>query len=232
MISTSYFTLLAFVMLIWESTSFTNVAHRGTFPGSRYGNASSNRAMMQEGMHLPRHIVSNERRSIHVISASSTNYDNDPVSYSNDDLLMRISFVSNGGSTSEAEAIELIQAYIASFPFSVVLPVQPLTYKPREGGDGVDLSFLRKKTQEKGAIDGGMKFILTSDCGDGGEFTVVLKAFRDSNGQTVSKVFSEGLIIKSFVAGLLDEEGGKVGLGKDELLSKIEIKEFVHKWMM
>ncbi len=216
-------------MLIWESNSFTNVAHPVTSPGSRYGNR--NVAFMREGMHLPRYIASNERGSTLVISASSANYDNDTVSNNSDDLLMRISFVSKGG-TNEAEAIELIQAYIVSFPFSVVLPVQPLTYKPRKGGDGVDLSFLRKKTQEKGAIDGGMKFILSSDCGNDEEFTVVLKAFRDSNGQTVSKIFSEGLIIKSFVAGLLDEEGGKVGLGKDKLLSKIAIKEFVHKWMM
>lgn len=45
---------------------------------------------------------------------------------------------------------------LQSTPFSALLPVQPLTYSPTS--DGVSLSFLRKKTEEKSSREGGIIF--------------------------------------------------------------------------
>lgn len=163
---------------------------------------------------------SRKRFSMKMISPSSASSGET----GHEDLLLKISFsVKDGKSTSEAK--ELLNSYIASFPFSAVLPVQPLTYIPREDGNGVDVSFLRKKTKEKGAIDGGMHFITEVN-----DDVISLVVMRDSEGQTVSKAFTEGLVIKSFVSGLYDE-GGRTGLGYEALMESISIEKCVHKWM-
>ena len=141
------------------------------------------------------------------------------------EMLMKISFSMNDG-ISESESIDLLRSYIASFPFSAVLPVQPLTYLPRVDGNGVDVSFLRKKTPEKGSIDGGIEFLISSKDG-----RINLVAMRNAEGQTVSKVFTEGLIIKSFVSGIYGDEDGRTGIGRDELLSKLSVETVLHKWM-
>jgi hypothetical protein len=131
--------------------------------------------------------------------------------------------------------------------------VQPLTYTPRRGREtnnddsnddvypGVSVVFLRKKTKEKEAIDGGIEFLISvqnsSQGQQQGTNVIQLLAIRNTKGQTVSKVFSEGLIIKSFVSGLIGEDddyyndGGRVGLGKDKLLQYLSIDSCIHKWM-
>lgn len=154
---------------------------------------------------------------------------NDPNMFmvESDDLLMRIYFKTKSD-VKEIDVICSLQSYVASFPFAAVLPVQPMKYVPREDGPGVDISFLRKKTMDKGAIDGGIHFIISSEKG---EDLIRLDARRESEGQTISKVFSEGLIVKTFVSGLLDEEGGRVGINKDELVSLCDIEKIIHKWM-
>eukprot|EP01083_Nonionella_stella_P097414 273813_1 len=154
---------------------------------------------------------------------------NDPTMFmaESDDLLMRVYFKIK----SEVKATDVVcslQSYVASFPFAAVLPVQPMKYVPREDGPGVDISFLRKKTMDKGAIDGGIHFIISSE--KDGEL-IRLDARREAEGQTISKAFSEGLIIKTFVSGLLDEEGGRVGINKDELVSMVDVEKIIHKWM-
>jgi len=158
------------------------------------------------------------------------------------DVLMKISFSVKNDNLNAEECADILQSYVASFPFAAVLPVQPLTYTPRENGGryrGVSVSFLRKKTKEKGQIDGGIEFLISVLDGEklglvGRANVIQLLAIRNTEGQTVSKVFSEGLIIKSFVSGLIvedEEEGGRVGLGKDKLLECLSIQSFVHKWI-
>ena len=128
---------------------------------------------------------------------------------------------------SDSEMLGKVLDYVASFPFSAVLPVQPLTYTPRDDGRGVDVTFLRKKTQEKGSVDGGMTFLLSLN----GEGEIVILATRNSEGQVISKVFSEGMVIKAFVSGLWGEEGGRVGLGYEELMDIVSVESVIHKWM-
>ncbi len=110
------------------------------------------------------------------------------------------------------------------------MPVQPLTYIPRKEGNGVTVSFLRKKTQEKGSIDGGIEFVISSSHGPDGSVTINLVAIRNEEGQSISKVFSEGLIIKSLVSGLYGE-GGYVGKGKEKLFEVLNMEKVIHKWM-
>ena len=52
------------------------------------------------------------------------------------------------------EAIDSLRMYLRRYPFAAILPVQPLNYIPSE--TGVNVIFLRKKTQEKGSVDGGI----------------------------------------------------------------------------
>lgn len=151
------------------------------------------------------------------------------ISSNNDDgeLLMRMTF-SPKNDYSVDDGFQELNRYLLSFPFSAVLPVQPLTYHPRKNGTGLNLSFLRKKTQDKGSIDGGIFFPIDVDRDKN---VLVLTGIRDSDGQSVSKVFSEGLIIKSFVYGLLGDKDGREGLGRDEVLKKLSIESFNHKWL-
>ncbi len=100
------------------------------------------------------------------------------------------------------------------------------------------VTFLRKKTAEKGSEDGGILWL--SSLGDGqfkgtdaveneksNEGGVVhLTAKRISTGQTISKTFSEKQIVLAFLKGLSE------GKGKDILMrAGIEIQSVFHLWM-
>ena len=150
-----------------------------------------------------------------------------------EEILMKVSFSLQENVTPE-KAIPIIHKYISSFPFSAVLPVQPLTYTPTEDDLGVKVAFLRKKTDEKSGKDGGIDFrISTVDDENDESIRVNIVARRDSNGQFISKVFSEGAIIKSFVSGLNHGviEGGRVGIGREDLMKACSLQSVYHKWM-
>mmetsp|Transcript_1556 Transcript_1556/g.2352 ORF Transcript_1556/g.2352 Transcript_1556/m.2352 type:complete len:210 (-) Transcript_1556:90-719(-) len=151
---------------------------------------------------------------------------------SENETLMKIYFSLSGEDVGdELIATNLLLSYVASFPFSAVLPVQPLTYVPRKDGRGVDVSFLRKKTTEKSSIDGGIEFLIMANEDSGNPGDIILEAVRNSEGQSISKVFTEGLVVKSFINGLYGEKEGKSGLNREELLSRLHIDKVVHKWM-
>jgi hypothetical protein len=111
-------------------------------------------------------------------------------------------------SPTQTEA--LLYDYVRSFPFAAVLPVQPLTYLPTPGG--VDVTFLRKKTATKPTNDGGIRFVLepvqpsSLEQGADAEGTPstswILTARRNSEGQSVQKLFSEKLIVQELLDGL------------------------------
>ena len=95
---------------------------------------------------------------------------------SNAETLLRINFSFNDDADDDGRlALSAVQQYCQTFPFAAVLPVQPLTYIPVQLPDGnpaVKVSFLRKKTAEKGSIDGGILFasclVSEEDCDDEG----------------------------------------------------------------
>ena len=119
-------------------------------------------------------------------------------------------------------AIERVSKYAQSFPFAAVLPVQPLHYLPTPDG-GVEVRFLRKKTKEKGSLDGGMRFFVSE--GRGG-IDVTVK--RNSEGQTVSKMFSEKLVVQAFIKGIGGETPEKTSPAPTDVVS---MESVFHKWL-
>jgi hypothetical protein len=128
-----------------------------------------------------------------------------------------------------------VQKYIQSFPFAAVLPVQPLQYMPTNDG-GVEVLFLRKKTEEKGSIDGGLRFFIVKDKDTDDGLEILIKRF--SKGQTVGKVFAEKLVVQAFVAAMTrkpapTEELKEVVTDRNEppTVDAITIESVYHKWM-
>ena len=91
----------------------------------------------------------------------------------------------------------------------------------------------RKKTEEKCSIDGGIG-ITFEVCDENQPSRINITAKRISNGQVISKVFSEAMIIKTFVNGLNNDGVNiekKVGIGHKELLQKCRVESIFHRWM-
>ena len=104
-----------------------------------------------------------------------------------------------------------------------------------DGNPAVKVTFLRKKTAEKGSMDGGLVFtsslVSEEDYEDGAldnyKKSIELTAWRNTKGQTVSKIFSEKQVILAFVKGLSEGKG-------EELLrdgGNVEIGSVFHPWM-
>lgn len=134
-------------------------------------------------------------------------------------LRLRLSLKPN---ISMDEALNKVQAYTQSFPFAAVLPVQPLQYLPTHDG-GVDVLFLRKKTAEKGSVDGGVRFFVVS--GHDG-INVLVK--RNSQGQVIPKTFSEKQIVQAYVKGISGEDEDRSGMAPTEAVA---IESVFHKWL-
>eukprot|EP00986_Skeletonema_menzelii_P007227 scaffold2826_cov152-Skeletonema_menzelii.AAC.3 len=159
-----------------------------------------------------------------------------------DETLLRINFsVIQGAGIFESyanNALEAVRSYTQSFPFAAVLPVQPLTYLPIQMSDGspaLKVTFLRKKTPEKGSQDGGIVFtsrlVSEEDCDPGGLENYVLRielqAKRIKEGQTIPKVFSEKQICLAYIKGLSETKG-------QELLAEgggVVVDSVFHIWM-
>jgi hypothetical protein len=143
-------------------------------------------------------------------------------------LRLRLSLKAN---VSMDEALRKVQAYTQSFPFAAVLPVQPMQYLPTHDG-GVDVLFLRKKTNEKGSVDGGIRFFVSShdescSCDTGAGLEVLVK--RNSQGQVVSKMFSEKLIVQTFVKGISGQDDeSRFGTAPTDAVA---IASVFHKWL-
>uniref|UniRef100_A0A7S1ZXL1 Uncharacterized protein n=1 Tax=Ditylum brightwellii TaxID=49249 RepID=A0A7S1ZXL1_9STRA len=130
-------------------------------------------------------------------------------------------------------ALDTIRSYVCSFPFAAVLPVQPLTYLPTDDRRGLDVTFLRKKTKEKGSVDGGIQFLVdfVSEEDENDDEAkearrIQLVATRNSEGQTIGKIFSEKLIVQAFVSGISGERNDG-----NNLSEFVAIESMFHKWM-
>lgn len=152
-----------------------------------------------------------------------------------EEVLLRMNLSINAGIDPDA-AIKATRDYAKGFPFAAVLPVQPLTYLPSP--TGVKVTFLRKKTEEKGSQDGGMDFSIEftdvaapdddDEIGLGtlGGRRIRLLATRISEGQTVSKMFSEKMVITEFVKGISSATDGSSALG-----NAVSVESYFHMWM-
>jgi len=152
-------------------------------------------------------------------SPSSSFPDNDTHKYIDEETLLCIHF-DIAPTVSTQDALECLQVFTRSFPFAAVLPVQPLMYVPTN--DGVNLQFLRKKSEEKSGIDGGIRFFIQVD-GEEDDKTssndvepatnvrgrrrgLQVTAKRNSAGQSINKLFAEKLVITKYVEGLTNYE--------------------------
>lgn len=127
------------------------------------------------------------------------------------------------------KALAAVQSFCQSFPFAVILPVQPMQYLPTLEG-GVDVVFMRKKTQQKGSVDGGMK-IYISQCNsdsDDNDTSIEVLIKRNSKGQVVSKMFSEKLIVQALVKAFSGETDDRI---PEAPLDLVEIQSVFHKWL-
>jgi len=153
--------------------------------------------------------------------------------------LLCIDFAVNPG-TDLDEAVEKVSKFCQSFPFAAVLPVQPLHYLPVYEDGGVEVKFLRKKTDMKSGNDGGIRFFIEKvEGGDGsddeteededGECPVIeVTAKRNSKGQVISKLMSEKLIVTNFVAAISGEEQSRFGQPPTDF---VQVKSLYHKWL-
>ena len=166
-------------------------------------------------------------------SSGSASGDGEMATYESEEVLLRMNLGINAGIDPEA-AIKATREFARGFPFAAVLPVQPLTYLPSP--TGVKVTFLRKKTEEKGSQDGGMDFSIEftdvaapdddDEIGVGtlGGRRIRLLATRISEGQTVSKMFSEKMVITEFVKGISSATDSPSALG-------VSVESYFHKWM-
>ena len=102
-----------------------------------------------------------------------------------------------------------MQSWLLRRSFASMLPMQPMLVLPLEPPQhGIELTFRRKPTSEKGGTDGGMRFTLAREEEEEG----VLLVSRISEGQYCSKQFSEKVICRALVKDLaeLPEECGRV----------------------
>ena len=96
--------------------------------------------------------------------------------------------------------------------WAAVLPVQPMLVLPLDtsngGPPGISLTFRRKPTGEKPSTEGGLRFVVGA--GESGE--PVLMVTRQSEGQSVAKIFSERKLVRALCQDLerLPAEAGSV----------------------
>ena len=143
--------------------------------------------------------------------------------YSSEETLLRL-HLSLLPNVSIEEAKKRVSKYSQAFPFSAVLPVQPLTYLPTED-DGLEIRFLRKKTSLKPGIDGGIRFFIQETDDDD---VLQVEAKRNSFGQSVPKMFAEKLVITNYVAGISGEETERFGKPPTDV---VRVQSVFHKWM-
>ena len=137
------------------------------------------------------------------------------------------------------EVLPALQKYIQSFAFAAVLPVQPLQYVPTDDG-GVEVKFMRKKTKEKGSIDGGLRFWVLEDkvrAADGSvdesaQHGIEIVVKRNSEGQTCGKMFSEKLVVLAFVQSFTGGDAKGEYSNKDPPTNGlVSVESMFHKWM-
>ena len=170
----------------------------------------------------------------------ATNADMGTAHSTTEETLMKIHFVTLPG-VSLDDAAEAVSQFCQSFPFAAVLPVQPLQYVPTSDG-GVEIKFLRKKTETKSGVDGGIRFSLLKSPfhqpktvneyrrGDGGELELTAK--RNSQGQSIPKIMSEKLVIKAFTTSILqNHDPSPTATPLSSVKSRLTITSIFHKWM-
>ena len=148
--------------------------------------------------------------------------DDDLTYYDNQEVLLRLQLC-----PTQDNAVERLQMFARSFPFAAALPVQPLTYLPTNDG-GVEIKFLRKPTDKKPGVDGGVRIFIEQDPQTN---KILLTAKRNERGQTCQKIFSEKAVITKFVAAVTGQDAG-LGLDTAQCpMDVVQVESVYHKWL-
>jgi hypothetical protein len=138
-------------------------------------------------------------------------------------------------------ALSEIIRYTQTFSFTAILPVQPMRYDKTD--KGMDVKFLRKKTPEKNSIDGGLQFQVTSikkslskksigtSSNDDPEDMIQIQVTRISEGQSITKVFSEKLIVLAYCDGILGKTTSLNSNSGETLTNYVDLWSVFHKWL-
>lgn len=221
--SLSAMLLLVIVAALGASTKafFTPASARLTLPTTR-----SNLSLLQEAMY----------------PWEGPLRDNKMQQYKQEETLLKLRLkVKPTAGDLTTEVLPTLQKYIQSFAFAAVLPVQPLQYVPTDDG-GVEVKFMRKKTKEKGSIDGGLRFWVLEDkarAADGSvddsesaQHGVEIVVKRNSEGQTCGKMFSEKLVVLAFVQSFTGGDANGEYSNKDPPTNElVSVESMFHKWM-
>lgn len=155
------------------------------------------------------------------------------IDYTSEETLLCIDLAVQPGVDLEV-AFAKVSKFCQSFPFAAVLPVQPLHYLPVYEDGGVEVKFLRKKTVTKSSVDGGIRFFIETMPGDGDDEegcdapTIEVTAKRNSQGQAITKLMAEKLVVTNFVAGITGVEATRFGMPPTDF---VQVKSLYHKWM-
>ena len=180
--------------------------------------------------------------------------------FQQEETLLQMRLKVQPSSSNNNNVLPMIQKYVQSFAYAAVLPVQPLQYLPTEDG-GVEIKFLRKKTKEKGSLDGGIRFWVLEDPvrkEDGSVdhstttnnnktstaattktvsqpgIEIIVK--RNSEGQTCGKIFSEKLVVLAFVQSFTGQTTTTTTdveySNRDPPTNElVSVESIYHKWM-
>jgi hypothetical protein len=162
--------------------------------------------------------------------------------YTQEETLLCISMTLQPG-VSVDDALAAISKFCQTFPFAAVLPVQPLFYIPVPDDGGVEIKFMRKKTPERNSNDGGIRFFLRTFADDSdpeSDFpspSIELTAKRNSNGQVITKIMAEKLVITNFVRSFATGDQNTTAnfllqFNKTSPTANfVHIRSMYHKWM-
>ncbi|GKY97892.1 hypothetical protein MPSEU_000747200 [Mayamaea pseudoterrestris] len=167
--------------------------------------------------HLPYVTRASSRRQwLSPLSDSS-----DSTSHETHDTLLRIHLAAQTD-----DAFDHVQRYVRTFPFSIILPKQPLMSLPTSDG-GVELLFLKSNAQAcTPSINGGMRLFLRQD--DDDDERIVLTMKRNGRDQVCDKFEQEKVVVTQLVSGLT---GHDVGL-QQGLTKAAQILSIYHMWML
>ena len=104
-------------------------------------------------------------------------------------------------------------AWLQRRSFAAALPIQPMLVMPLpQPLSGIELTFRRKPSSEKGGQDGGLRFVVSDDESAEADGSSVLLVSRMSEGQYTTKAFSEQRLLRLLLDVLesLPPECGRV----------------------
>jgi hypothetical protein len=148
----------------------------------------------------------------------------DKINLDSHDTLLRVHLA-----PQKENALDQVQRFIQTFPYAVVLLMQPLVSLPTSDG-GVELKFFQSSKHGPPEMNGGIRlFLLLQDN------NIILTVKRNNaDGQVCEKLKEEKEIVTKLLAGLAGRDCGIIELQPQQqcLVNAVRIESIYHKWML